>query len=75
MLRSGERELLKAYEDTGITPEQMWEIDRLYREKCEEVAELRRQLEKVCVNTECCYNRKTACPAAEGCPGFEQEEE
>lgn len=32
------RECLKAYEDTGITPEQIREIDRLYREKCEEVA-------------------------------------
>ena len=29
-----------AYEDTGLTPEQVVEIDRLYREKCEELARL-----------------------------------
>ena len=32
---------LKAYEDLGITPEQMIEIDQLYTEKCREVAELK----------------------------------
>lgn len=34
---------LKAYEDTGLTPEQIREIDRLYTEKCREVAELRQR--------------------------------
>ena len=29
---------LKAYEDTGLTPEQIREVDRLYKEKCREVA-------------------------------------
>lgn len=32
---------LKAYEDTGLTPEQIREMDRLYTEKCREVAKLR----------------------------------
>ena len=36
---------LKAYEDTGLTPEQMIEIDRMYREKCEEVEQLKKQLQ------------------------------
>lgn len=35
------RERLKAYEDTGLSPEQMIEIDKLYAEKCREVAELK----------------------------------
>lgn len=34
---------LKAYEDTGLTPEQIQEIDRLYAEKCQEVAKLRQR--------------------------------
>lgn len=33
---------LAAYEDLGVTPEQIKEIDRLYTEKCREVAELKR---------------------------------
>lgn len=31
---------LSAYEDIGLTPEQLLEVDRLYTEKCKEVAEL-----------------------------------
>jgi len=31
------------YENTGLTPEQLTEIDKLYAEKCREVAELRKQ--------------------------------
>ena len=31
---------LAAYEDIGLTPEQLWEVDKLYAEKCKEVAEL-----------------------------------
>lgn len=34
---------LKAYEDTGLTPEQIREIDRLYTEKCRKVAELQQR--------------------------------
>lgn len=34
---------LGEYEDTGLTPEQIREIDRLYTEKCREVAELRQR--------------------------------
>ena len=33
---------LKAYEDLGLTPEQIREVDRLYAEKCKEVSELRK---------------------------------
>lgn len=34
---------LKKYEDTGLTVEQIREIDRLYAEKCREVAKLRQR--------------------------------
>ena len=33
---------LRQYEDTGLTPDQICEIDKLYAEKCREVAELRK---------------------------------
>ena len=33
-------ERLAAYEDIGLTPEQLREVDKLYAEKCKEVAEL-----------------------------------
>lgn len=36
-------ELLKAYEDIGLTPEQLLEIDKMYAEKCREVAELKKR--------------------------------
>ena len=35
--------VLKNYEETGLTPEQIREINRLYAEKCREVAELRQR--------------------------------
>ena len=35
------REALKAYEDTGLSPEQIIEMNRLYAEKCREVAMLK----------------------------------
>lgn len=35
---TGLREQLKKYEDIGITPEQIREIDRLYAEKCKKLA-------------------------------------
>ena len=34
------REALKAYEDTGLSPEQIIEIDSLYAEKCQEIKHL-----------------------------------
>lgn len=34
---------LAAYENTGLTPEQIQEIDRLYAEKCQEVAKMRQR--------------------------------
>lgn len=36
-------ERLANYEDTGLTPEQIREIDRLYAEKCRELAKLRQR--------------------------------
>lgn len=36
-------EELEPYEDTGLTVEQIREIDRLYAKKCREVAELRQR--------------------------------
>ena len=38
-------EKLASYEDTGLTPEQIREIDRLYSEKCMELAEERKKHE------------------------------
>ena len=38
-------DLLASYEDTNLTPEQILEIDRAYREKCEELAKYK-QLEE-----------------------------
>lgn len=35
---------LAEYEDIGLIPEQLLEIDKMYSEKCREVAELRKQL-------------------------------
>lgn len=40
-------ERLSAYEDTGITPEQIVEIDKLYAEKCREAAGLQKELENL----------------------------
>lgn len=34
----------KAYEDTNLTPEQIVEIDKLYRKKCEELERLKKYL-------------------------------
>lgn len=28
---------------------------------------------KICTNAECSYKQKEACPASEGCPGYEEE--
>ncbi len=39
--------VLAAYEDTGLTPEQIREIDCLHAEKCREMAELRQKKEKM----------------------------
>lgn len=36
------RERLKGYEDIGLVPEQLREIDRLYAEKCKELADSQR---------------------------------
>lgn len=38
-------EKLGKYEDIGLTPEQITEIDKLYAEKCREVALLKKQIE------------------------------
>ena len=38
---------LKEYEDLELTPEQIREVDRLYAEKCKEVAELKKEIEEL----------------------------
>ena len=38
-------EKLASYEDTGLTPEQIREIDRLYSEKCRDLADERKKHE------------------------------
>lgn len=35
---------LADYEDTGLAPDQIWDMDKLYREKCEEVNQLKAEL-------------------------------
>ena len=37
---------LKEYEDLGLTPEHIGEVDRLYSEKCKEIAELKNELDE-----------------------------
>lgn len=44
---------LAAYEDTGLTPEQIMEINRMYTEKCQEVTELRNQSCNGCKYEDC----------------------
>lgn len=39
---------LSAYEDTGLTPEQIIQMDKLYLEKCEELAKLRKEIYGKC---------------------------
>ncbi len=39
-------ERLAAYEDLGVTPEQIREIDKLYGEKCRELAEVKKSYEE-----------------------------
>ena len=41
------RTRLKQYEDTGLTPDQLYEMDRLYLEKCKELAEVNHIKERV----------------------------
>lgn len=38
------RERLKEYEDIGLLPEQIREVDKLYAEKCKELAELQKKM-------------------------------
>lgn len=38
---------LKDYEETGLTPEQVEEMDELYKQKCEEVNRLKRAMEAI----------------------------
>lgn len=38
---------LKQYEDLGITPDQVREMSKLYQQKCEEVARLEKEIEKL----------------------------
>jgi hypothetical protein len=38
---------LKEYEETGVTPDQIRQIDTLYAEKCRELAEVKKQLENI----------------------------
>lgn len=38
---------LKDYENTGLTPEQIEEMDRLYEEKCREVTEWKKRADEL----------------------------
>ena len=46
MLAARESPELKAYKETGLTPDKIREMDELYLEKCKELNEARRQLEE-----------------------------
>ena len=37
-------ERLEAYEDTGLTPENIRQMDKLYLQKCEELAKLNKEI-------------------------------
>ena len=39
-------EKLAQYEDLGLIPDQIREVDRLYADKCKEVAELKKELDE-----------------------------
>ena len=58
---NGAIERLGQYEDTGLMPGQIWEMDKLYREmyseKCREVAELKKRLEQQEEKRYCCTCR------------------
>ena len=41
-----DKTLLREYLDTGLSPDNLREIDILYQEKCEELAAARKTLEK-----------------------------
>ena len=43
---TGKNPELEEYKATGLTPEKIVEIDKLYAEKCEEVTALHRQLDE-----------------------------
>lgn len=45
---------LMQYEEVGPSPEQLEEIDELYQEKCKEVNQLKKELER--------YNQGSSCP-------------
>lgn len=45
-------EKLAEYEDLGVTPEQIMEIDKAFLEKCEEINRLKNELEKLSVRKE-----------------------
>ena len=57
---------LKEYTDTGLTPEQVREMDELYREKCEEVTKLREVCRNQQVRNEETINPVNICGGAGG---------
>ena len=48
---------LKEYEDTGLSPEQIAEMDELYAEKCRELAEMERRNELSAVHMDASHKR------------------
>lgn len=65
---------LKKYEDTGLTPERLVEIDRLYTEMCREVGRYRNKT-KHCLNCMCnnCLYDPEACNGCDDCDGVIQD--
>lgn len=65
---------LAEYEDTGLTPEQVREL----KEKCNDCS--RRKWYQMGYSdgrnctSDCPYNIGKPCPAAEGCPGYEEKQ-
>lgn len=45
-------EKIAEYEDLGVTPEQIREMDKAFLEKCEEINRLKNELEKLSVRKE-----------------------
>lgn len=59
-LISGQTPELRAYRETGLTPDKIREMDRLYLEKCEEVNKLQAQLAGMTAGKTAAENEATA---------------
>jgi hypothetical protein len=57
IVRGDAVDCLAEYEDIGLTPGQLREIDKLYKEKCEEVAKLQERIRRANAAYQTVYER------------------